>query len=121
MLNLIELSNSSDVKSISTKIKRLWKSSKVIHLKVTHKDYTSNPQLLREFYDNLISELGVSVELGEDINLGDRESQRSGEKWMEIRYDPTIKDAYRYSSNPQPLHTDGSYIPSFPNASLIYC
>ena len=40
---------------------------------------------------------------------------------MEIRYDPKVKDAYRYSSNAQPLHTDGSYISSFPNASFIYC
>ena len=40
---------------------------------------------------------------------------------MEVRFDPTFKDAYRHSSSEQPLHTDGSYIPNFPNATLMCC
>ena len=40
---------------------------------------------------------------------------------MDVRYDSNIKDAYRHSSNPQPLHTDGSYNPDFPNATLMCC
>ena len=40
---------------------------------------------------------------------------------MEVRYDPKHPDAYRHSANAQPLHTDGSYIPEFPNATLMAC
>jgi alpha-ketoglutarate-dependent taurine dioxygenase len=65
--------------------------------------------------------LGKPVELAEDVNIGDRENQRSGELWFEVRYDPKHPDAYRHSANAQPLHTDGSYIPDFPNATLLSC
>src|SRR3546814_11115164 len=57
----------------------------------------------------------------EDEILGSRDQQRTGEIWMEVRYDPQHPDAYRHSANAQPLHTDGSYIPSFPNATLMAC
>ena len=40
---------------------------------------------------------------------------------MEVRFDPTIKNAYRHSSNAQPLHTDGSYNPEYPNSTLMCC
>lgn len=65
--------------------------------------------------------LGKPVELAEDVNVGDRDNQRSGELWFEVRYDPKHPDAYRHSANAQPLHTDGSYIPDFPNATLLSC
>ena len=40
---------------------------------------------------------------------------------MEVRFDPKIKNAYRHSSNSQPLHTDGSYIKSYTNSTLMCC
>lgn len=76
---------------------------------------------VRDFYSNWFSSIGTPVALAEDATLGDRDNQRTGEIWMEVRYDPTIPDAYRHSANAQPLHTDGSYIPDFPNATLMVC
>lgn len=65
--------------------------------------------------------LGTPVPLAEDARVADRSKQRTDELWFEVRYDPTVPDAYRHSANAQPLHTDGSYIPSFPNATLMGC
>jgi alpha-ketoglutarate-dependent taurine dioxygenase len=75
----------------------------------------------REFYSAHFDMLGTPVPLAEDATIGDRDHQRNGEIWSEVRYDPKHPDAYRHSANAQPLHTDGSYIPSFPNATLMAC
>jgi alpha-ketoglutarate-dependent taurine dioxygenase len=75
----------------------------------------------KEWYTDHFDQIGTPVPFAEDATAGDRDHQRSGEIWMEVRYDPTIPDAYRHSANPQPLHTDGSYIPDFPNATLMTC
>lgn len=75
----------------------------------------------KAFYDAALGKLGTSYALAEDVTVGDRDHQRSGEIWMEVRYDPNHPDAYRHSPNAQPLHTDGSYIPNFPNATLMCC
>jgi alpha-ketoglutarate-dependent taurine dioxygenase len=75
----------------------------------------------RQFYTDKFPLIGTPVPLAEDATIGDREHQRTGEIWMEVRYDPQHPDAYRHSANAQPLHTDGSYIPSFPNATLMTC
>ncbi len=76
---------------------------------------------VQSFYDAHFPHLGTPVALAEDVEVGDRDNQRTGQIWMEVRYDPKHPDAYRHSSNAQPLHTDGSYIPEFPNATLMAC
>jgi len=76
---------------------------------------------IRDFYEQLFPALGTPAALAEDVNLGARDQQRSDQIWMEVRYDPNYPDAYRHSANAQPLHTDGSYIPDFPNATLMAC
>ena len=76
---------------------------------------------MQAFLSSNFQYLGKPVPLAEDVNQGDRDHQRSGELWFEVRYDPKHPDAYRHSANPQPLHTDGSYIPDFPNATLLSC
>lgn len=76
---------------------------------------------VRCFYETMFPHLGTPRALAEDVRLGAREHQRSGQIWMEVRYDPALPDAYRHSASAQPLHTDGSYIPTFPNASLLAC
>jgi alpha-ketoglutarate-dependent taurine dioxygenase len=76
---------------------------------------------VREFFDTRFPSLGTPVALAEDVTAGDRDNQRTEEVWMEVRYDPKHPDAYRHSLNAQPLHTDGSYIPEFPNATLMTC
>lgn len=76
---------------------------------------------VRDFYESRFAMFGAPVALAEDARSGDRDHQRTNEVWMEVRFDPTIPDAYRHSSDAQPLHTDGSYIPSFPNSTLMVC
>jgi alpha-ketoglutarate-dependent taurine dioxygenase len=75
----------------------------------------------RAFYTDHFGDIGLPVPLAEDVAAGDRDHQRTGQIWMEVRYDPKHPDAYRHSANAQPLHTDGSYIPDFPNATLMTC
>jgi len=72
-------------------------------------------------YDTFLPLIGTPHYLAEDVRVGDRGVQRTGGLWMEVRYDPRFPNAYRHSLNAQPLHTDGSYIPSFPNATLMCC
>ncbi|MFN5704247.1 MAG: TauD/TfdA family dioxygenase, partial [bacterium] len=79
------------------------------------------PNNIKSFYESIFKHLGTPVPLAEDVKLGDRGSQRTGEIWFEVRYDPKHPDAYRHSSNAQPLHTDGSYIPNFPSSTLLAC
>ena len=76
---------------------------------------------VKEFYSNLLKFIGKPYFLAEDANIKEREMQRTGELWFDVKYDSQLKDAFRHSSNAQPLHTDGSYIPSFPNATLMCC
>lgn len=79
------------------------------------------PSDVRELFTSLFPHLGTPARYAEDVRVGDRENQRSGGIWMEVRFDPRFPDAYRHSANAQPLHTDGSYIPGFPNASMLCC
>tara|TARA_X000000950_G_scaffold289367_1_gene412458 strand:+ start:2830 stop:3606 length:777 start_codon:yes stop_codon:yes gene_type:complete len=90
--------------------------NKVFHLK--NDNLKDN---VRDFYENIGNTIGNYKMFAEDVKLGDRSKQIANKIWMEIRYDSNIKDAYRHSSNPQPLHTDGSYVPHFPNASIMCC
>ena len=109
-------------KKLNNEISKLiidaWKieDNKVFHLK---NDAQKNN--IRNFYEKFGNIIGNFKMLAEDVNLGDRSSQQANKIWTEVRYDSNIKDAYRHSSNPQPLHTDGSYIPIFPNASIMCC
>lgn len=70
----------------------------------------------RPFWDEL-SELA-----GEVIPIAERPSgEKTGDKWMEIRYDPAIKNAYRHANIAQPMHTDGSYLSNAPDIMFFYC
>ncbi len=79
------------------------------------------PEDVRSFYQSIFPSLGTPRSFAEDVGAGDRNHQRTGQVWMEVRYDPKFPDAYRHSANAQPLHTDGSYIPNYPNSTLLAC
>jgi len=89
--------------------------------KVFHLKNISPQKNIRDFYENIGNTIGKYELLAEDVTLGDRSNQMANKIWMDVRYDSNIKDAYRHSANPQPLHTDGSYIPNYPNATLMCC
>ncbi len=110
--------NLEDIESSFKEVIELWKvkENKIIVTRSNNKI-----EEVKSFYENFINNIGKPYFLAEDATIKDRNLQRTGELWSEVRYDSSIKDAYRHSSNAQPLHTDGSYIPSFPNATLMCC
>jgi alpha-ketoglutarate-dependent taurine dioxygenase len=72
----------------------------------------------KPFWDEVSESVGTGCyEFCEDYRTG----LRTGEKWQEIRFDPAIQNAYRYSKNAQPLHTDGSYNADGPEIVFFYC
>jgi alpha-ketoglutarate-dependent taurine dioxygenase len=117
MIQEIQISSSNAAQGFSG-LQQAWTdpATKVVVLRAI--DPIGDP---RAFYEDHFSLIGTPAALAEDVNAGDREAQRTGDIWMEVRYDPSHPDAYRHSLNAQPLHTDGSYIPAFPNATLMAC
>jgi alpha-ketoglutarate-dependent taurine dioxygenase len=108
----------SDIQASIEEIKAAWDN---VEYKVFVLKADSVPDNVQEFYESAFKYLGTPIPIAEDVNLGSRESQRSGKIWFEVRYDPKHPDAYRHSSNAQPLHSDGSYIPDFPSSTLLAC
>jgi alpha-ketoglutarate-dependent taurine dioxygenase len=100
------------------KLKKAWSNpaNKVFVLKADQP--IDNVQ---EYYEGIFKFIGRPCPIAEDVNLGSRDTQRSGKIWFEVRYDPKHPDAYRHSANAQPLHTDGSYISDFPTSTLLAC
>lgn len=72
------------------------------------------------FYDALTEATGQCLHLDENFALG---SVRTGQKWIEVRYDAAIPDdaAYRFSKNAQPLHTDESYLSEPADVMFMHC
>lgn len=119
MLSTIELDADATVDTLAERFGACWSESKVVHIRGRE---FADEDAMREFYDAFMERAGIPAEVGEDAASGaERGAQRTGQRWTEIRYDPSIPDAYRHSANPQPLHTDGSYVPDFPDAAIIYC
>ena len=75
----------------------------------------------KNYYESRFEHFGKPFALGEDVNKGGRNSQRTGDIWFQVRYDSKHPDAYRHSSQAQPLHTDGSYIPLYPSSTILIC
>jgi alpha-ketoglutarate-dependent taurine dioxygenase len=72
----------------------------------------------RPFWDEVSEQIGgPCFDFAEDYRTG----KTTGGKWQEIRYNPDIQNAYRYSKNAQPLHTDGSYMKNGPEIVFFYC
>ena len=106
-----------EIKKACNALLEAWREVRIVLMRASW----LAPGEVREFYDLLLPRVGTPLRLAEDVRVGDRATQRTGEIWMEVRFDPAFKDAYRHSLNAQPLHTDGSYIREFPNASLMCC
>jgi len=85
-------------------------------IKITPEFYLGD---LRAFYNALVDELGIPLNIGEDFTKG---GEKTHEKWLEIRYDQDIPDlaAYRHSKNAQPLHSDESYISNPADIMIFY-
>lgn len=70
----------------------------------------------RPFWDEVSDLAGEVIPIDEQIS-----GVKTGGKWLEIRYDPSIKNAYRYANIAQPMHTDGSHISNAPDIYFFYC
>ncbi|MCH9756776.1 MAG: TauD/TfdA family dioxygenase [Gammaproteobacteria bacterium] len=79
-------------------------------------DIPFKEDVLADFYHQ------VTENIGECLDLAETEGSYSvGGKWTHVCYDPSLQNAYRSSSNAQPLHTDGSYLFESPDATCMYC
>lgn len=96
---------------VAAEIRELLETTKVVLLT----GYGGND--LFEFYDRLADEMGQLVPMDEDLET----EQKTGAKWIEIKYDPQFPNSYRHSASRQPLHTDGSYESQAPEISFFYC
>jgi alpha-ketoglutarate-dependent taurine dioxygenase len=117
MIKIFE-KNSLNENSLIKLIKKSWKNEKNKVFFLKRRNEISD---VRNYYEKLSNQIGSLKKFAEDVRLGDRYNQKANKIWMEIRYDSKIKNAYRHSQEPQPLHTDGSYVEKFPNSSIMCC
>lgn len=117
MLQTYKINNNEN--KIISKFKKDWnaKKNKVFYFS----NFGKFDNDIREYYKNFFGKFVKFKNFAEDANIKDKNKQRTNSIWMEVRFDPKIKNAYRHSSNPQPLHTDGSYIKNYSNSTLMCC
>lgn len=96
---------------VEVQIKDLLQTTKIVVLtSCTRED-------LFQFYDRLSNEIGEWAPMDENLQT----EKKTGDKWIEIKYDPQFPNSYRHSSTRQPLHTDGSYENHAAEVSFFYC
>ncbi len=78
----------------------------VLNNRVVHLAGFKEELPVHEFYSRLSETIGKIHAADEDIATG----QQTGNRWIDITYDPQIPDRYRSSNTRQPLHTDDSYV-----------
>jgi alpha-ketoglutarate-dependent taurine dioxygenase len=76
-------------------------SNKLVHLADFREEMP-----VQEFYSKLSETIGRIQAADEDLATG----KLTGNRWIDITYNPEIPDRYRSSKTGQPLHTDDSYI-----------
>jgi alpha-ketoglutarate-dependent taurine dioxygenase len=106
------------VAEVAAALRAALGSAKVVHLQGLA---ASQPAAAwAAFYDALTEATGQCLHLDENYAAG---SIRTGQKWIEVRYDAAIPDdaAYRFSKNAQPLHTDESYLSEPAEVMLMHC
>ena len=108
----------NNFKKCVNKLFHLWENDKNKVFVLRSEKTVKN---VKEFYNNILNYLGTPMKLGESVYIGDRNYQRDGSIWTEVRNDNSYIDAYRHSQNEQPLHTDGSYISTYPASTLMAC
>lgn len=75
------------------------------------------PEDPRDFFDKFSDQIGFIIPLDEDLLTG----ESTGKRWIDITYDPDVKDKYRAAPVAQPLHTDASYFDMNRNIQFFYC
>ncbi|MFD1871769.1 TauD/TfdA family dioxygenase [Hymenobacter bucti] len=117
-ISTLSIAPGQPVAAAATALRAALGSAKVVHLRGLA---ASRPAAeWPAFYDALTEATGQCLHLDENFALG---SVRTGEKWIEVRYDAAIPDdaAYRFSKNAQPLHTDESYLSEPADVMFMHC
>lgn len=78
--------------------------------------FQSNEEEIMRYYDEELN-FFQWVPMEEDLATG----KKTGNKWIDIRYDPALPNSYRHSDTKQPLHTDGSYESKAPDVTFFVC
>ena len=117
MLQQFDLTNGFN----NTSTKSIIDNWKIEDNKVFHLKNSCQIKEIRNYYEKVGNTIGEFKLFAEDVELGNRFNQQANKIWMDVRYDSKISDAYRHSSKAQPLHTDGSYNPNYPNSTLMCC
>jgi alpha-ketoglutarate-dependent taurine dioxygenase len=96
-----------------SQLKKLLKKYKVVLVK------GCNPNSdLTLFMDDYLQKIGeVLNDQDEDLLTG----RQTGNKFIDITYNPLHQNLYRSSSNSQPLHTDFSYVNVEDNIQFLIC
>ena len=82
-------------------VKEAVQTNKLVYLANFREDLP-----VHDFYSMLSETIGRIHAADEDLATG----QQTGNRWIDITYDPQIPDRYRSSNTRQPLHTDDSYV-----------
>ena len=85
MLKSVTLPATATAEDCARAVLEAWPDNLVVHLAGLKPD-----QDLRDFYGAMFDQIGHAEPLAEDATVGDRNSQRTGEVWMQVRYDPSI-------------------------------
>jgi alpha-ketoglutarate-dependent taurine dioxygenase len=101
-----------NAENASKELKEAITEYKAIHLANFTNDIEPH-----QFYEKISEEIGVVHNTDEDKITG----ELTGERWIEIAFDPEIPNRYRSSKTKQPLHTDDSYIPLAGTITFFYC
>lgn len=109
----IDQSNCADPQMLAYEIRKALTQFKIVHVS----SFAGNSTERKNFYDKLTDAIGPCQTESED----GRTNTKIPGKWLEVRYDPNINNAYRHSNNAQPLHTDYAYVGSSPTLTLMFC
>ena len=95
-------------------VKKAVLNHTVVHLAGFRED-----QPLHDFYSRLSETMGRIHAADEDLTTG----KPTGNRWIDITYDPNVPDRYRSSNTRQPLHTDDSYVELYGEEAVnfFYC
>ncbi|MBD2451078.1 TauD/TfdA family dioxygenase [Nostoc sp. FACHB-152] len=72
---------------------------------------------IHDYFTEISDCLGLVIDMDEDKDTG----KRTGQRWIDISYDPARPNKYRSSKTRQPLHTDNSYLNHHDAVNYFYC
>ena len=100
-MNYFKKIDYKDFKHASEQLKADVPAYQLIHLANFTFDVSAH-----EFYKSISDNLGETQPIDEDKKTG----ALTGERWIDITFDPDEPNKYRSSNTRQPFHTDDSYI-----------